>query len=131
MDNRLIAATMVTDFLEDISVQRELDLTVQKKLLSKGYSIGLDTWGMPIQNPNMFMPDDFDRLKALITLIDLGFEDQITLGNDFSSKIEWRAYGGSGCTRFADFGGMMMELLGREDQYHKLVYENPMRIMQF
>lgn len=131
MDNRIVASTMVTDFLEDFDTQRVLDLDVHKKLLGKGYSIGLDTWGMPIQNPNMFMPDDFDRLKALITLIDLGFGDQITLGNDFSSKMEWRAFGGSGCTRFADFGGQLMELLGREDQYHKLVYENPMRIMQF
>lgn len=131
MDNRLLAATMVTDFLEDPDTERSLDLDVQKKLLSRGYTIGLDTWGMPIHNINMFMPDDFDRLKALITLIDLGYGDQLTLGNDFSSKIEWRKYGGCGCTRFADFAGPLMEMMGREEQYHKLVYENPMRIMQF
>lgn len=131
MDNRLVASNMVMDFLEDLTVQRELDLEAHKKLLDRGYSIGLDTWGMPIQNPNMFMPDDFDRLKALIVLIDMGYGDQITLGNDFSSKMEWRACGGYGCTRFAEFGGELMEMMGREDQYHKLVYENPMRIMQF
>lgn len=131
MDNRLLANTMVTDFLEDFNTQRCLDLEVQKALLSRGYTIGLDTWGMPIQNENMFMPDDFDRLKALITLMDLGYEDQITLGNDFSNKIEWRQYGGYGCTRFADFGLRLLELLGREEQAHKLVYENPARILAY
>lgn len=131
LDNRIIADTMVTDFLEEPETQRTLNLELHKELLSQGYTIGLDTWGMPIHNINMFMPDDFDRLKALITLIDLGYEDQITLGNDFSSKIQWRTYGGYGCTRFAEFAGELMEMMGREEQYHKLVFENPARIMQF
>ena len=131
MDNRLLAGTMVTDFLEDLDTQRALELDVQKALLDRGYSIGLDTWGMPIQNENLFMPDDFDRLKALIMLLDAGYEDQITLGNDFSNKIEWRQYGGYGCTRFADFGLRLLNLLGREEQAHKLVYENPASILAY
>lgn len=131
LDNRILTGTMVMDFLEDFDTQRTLDLELHKALLSRGYSIGLDTWGMPIQNENMFMPDDLDRLKALVTLLDLGYENQITLGNDFSSKIEWRQYGGYGCTRFADFGLRLLELMGREDQAHKLVYENPARILAY
>lgn len=131
LDNRIVAGTMVMDFLEDFDTQRALDLEVHKALLSRGYTIGLDTWGMPIQNENMFMPDDFDRVKALVTLLDLGYEDQITLGNDFSSKIEWRKYGGYGCTRFADFGLRLLELMGREAQAHKLVYENPAGILAY
>ena len=131
MDNRLVASTMVTDFLEDMETQRVLDLTVQRELLKRGYTIGFDTWGMPISNVNMFMPDDFDRLKATIVLIDEGFGDQITLGNDFSSKIEWKKYGGYGCTRFAGFAAPLMEMMGREEQYHKLVYDNPARILAF
>lgn len=131
LDNRIVAGTMVMDFLEDFDTQRTLDLEVHKALLSRGYTIGLDTWGMPIQNENMFMPDDFDRVKALVMLLDLGYEDQITLGNDFSSKIEWRKYGGYGCTRFADFGLRLLELMGREEQAHKLVYENPARILAY
>ncbi len=115
LDNRIVAGTMVMDFLEDFDTQRALDLEIHKKLLSRGYTIGLDTWGMPIQNENMFMPDDFDRLKALVTLLDLGYEDQLTLGNDFSSKIEWRKFGGYGCTRFADFGLRILEMMGREE----------------
>lgn len=131
MDNRIVASTMVTDFLEDMEAERTLDLELHKTLCQKGYTIGLDTWGMPIANMNMFMPDDFDRLKALIALCDMGYEDQITLGCDFSNKIEWRKYGGYGVTRFEEFAGQLMELLGREEQFHKLVYENPMRIMMY
>ena len=131
MDNRIAGSVMVTDYLEDPSVDRTLDLELQKRLLGSGYYIGLDTWGMPVENPNFFMPDDFERLKALITLIDCGYGDQITLGNDFSSKLAARSYGGYGCTRFADFGLSMMELLGREEQAHKLVYENAARLLAY
>ena len=131
MDSRLLASTPVSGFLQNPSTHRELDLDLQIRLLDKGFTIGLDTWGMCSQNLYMFMPDDFDRLKAVITLIDRGYGDQLTLGNDFAFKIRWRAYGGSGCTRFADICGQTMEALGRGAQYHKLVCENPMRIMSF
>lgn len=131
MDNRIAGSVMVTDYLEEPETDRTLDLNLQKTLLEKGYNIGLDTWGMPVENSNFFMPDDFERLKALVTLIDLGYGDHITLGNDFSSKLMWRAYGGHGCTRFITFGLQMMEMLGREDQIHKLVYDNPARILAY
>lgn len=129
MDNRIAGGVMVADYLNDPSVDRTLDLEVQKTLLDKGYNIGLDTWGMPVENPQFFFPDDFERLKALITLLDLGFGSQITLGNDFSSKLAARTYGGYGCTRFVDFGLSMLKQTGRETQAHQLVYENPARIL--
>ena len=34
-------------------------------------------------------------------------------------------------TQFADFGLNLMNMLGREDEAHKLVYENPARILSF
>lgn len=131
MDNRIAGSVMVTDYLENPDIDRTLDLTLQKKLLDKGYNIGLDTWGLPVISDNYFLADDFERLKALITLIDEGYEDQITLGNDFSSKLCWRQYGGYGCTRFADFGLNMMKQLGRNNQIHKLIVDNPARILAY
>ena len=57
---------------------------------------------------------------------------QIThLTIDFSNKIEWRQFGGYGCIRFADFGLRLLNLLGREEQAHKLVYENPASILAY
>lgn len=131
MDNRIAGGVMVMDYLNKPEVDRTLDLELQKTLLSKGYNIGLDTWGMPVENPQFFFPDDFERLKALITLIDLGYGGQITLGNDFSSKLAARTYGGYGCTRFIDFGLATMNQMGRGEQVHKLVYENPARILAY
>lgn len=131
MDNRIAASVAVSDYLEHPATDRTLNLELQKALLGKGYNIGLDTWGMPVENMNFFMPDDFERLKALITLIDLGFGGQIALGNDFSSKMAWRTYGGYGCTRFVDFGLFLMKQMGREEQVQQLVYENPARILAY
>lgn len=131
MDNRIASGVSVGDYLEDPGTDRTLDLDLQKALLDKGMTIGLDTWGMPINNPNFFMPDDMERLKALITLINLGYTKQISLGNDLSSKIQGRAYGGYGCTRFAEFGLSMLEQLGYEKEIPVLTIENPARILAF
>ena len=131
MDNRIAGGVTVTDYLTHPEQDRTLDLTVQRALLDRGYNIGLDTWGMPVVNPYFFMPDDFERMKALVTLIDLGYAGQITLGNDFSSKLMWRAYGGYGCTRFEEYALPLLEQLGRGEAIKKLVYENPTRILSY
>jgi phosphotriesterase-related protein len=131
MDNRIAASVSVSEYLEEPGTDRTLNLDLQKILLDKGMTIGLDTWGMPVNNPNFFMPDDMERLKALITLINLGYTRQISLGNDFSSKLQGRTYGGFGCTRFAEFGLSMLEQLGYEDKIPVLTVENPARILAF
>lgn len=131
MDNRIASGVGVGEYLEDPRTDRTLDLGVHRTLLDMGVSVGLDTWGMPIINPNFFMPDDFERLKALITLADEGYGDQITIGDDFSSKLYGRTYGNYGCTRFADFGAFMLELLGRAELLHKVTVENPARILAY
>lgn len=94
-------------------------------------TIGLDTWGMPITNNNFFVTDDFERLKALMNLIDLGYADQITLGNDFSSKLLGRSYGNYGCTRFLEFALPMLKQYGYDSAIPKLVTENPARILAY
>jgi phosphotriesterase-related protein len=128
-DNRLASGVMVADYLEDINAGRNIDIEMHKKLLDMGVNIGLDTWGMPIANPNFFMADDFERTKALVAFIDLGYDSQITLGNDFSSKLAGRSYGGFGCVRFAEFGLSMLEQLGRGKSIQRLTIENPARIL--
>ena len=45
--------------------------------------------------------------------------------------MEQRQFSGYGYTRFADFGLRLLNLLGREKQAHKLVYENPARILAY
>ena len=131
MDNRIAKDVPVDGYLTDPTLDRTLNLDTHKALLDLGVTIGLDTWGMPITNDRFFMPDDFERLKALITLCDLGYADQITLGDDFSSKIMGRSYGNYGCTRFAEFALPMLKRLGRDELIQKLVVDNPRRILEY
>lgn len=131
MDNRIAKDVPVDGYLTDPALDRTLNLDTHKALLDLGVTIGLDTWGMPITNDRFFMPDDFERLKALITLCDLGYTDQITLGDDFSSKIMGRSYGNYGCTRFVEFALPMLKRHGYETAIAKLVVENPKRILEY
>lgn len=131
MDNRIANSVPVENYLKTPGLDRTLNLDLQKALLDRGINIGLDTWGMPVSNPQYFMPDDMERLKALITLLDLGYSKQITLGDDFSCKIQGRTYGSYGCTRFTEFALPMLEQMGYKEQILHLTVENPARILAF
>lgn len=131
MDNRLCCGIPVAAYMNDPALDRTLDLELQKRLLDKGYTIGLDCWGMPTSGMYLFSPDNYERLKALITLLDLGYGGQIVLGNDFCCRMQWKKYGGSGCISFIESGLAGLEMFGRKDQIQKLVFENPARILAF
>ena len=131
MDAGIAQSVPVSDYLTKPEIERTLNLDTLKKLLDLGVTIGLDTWGMPIVNNAYFYPDDFERLKALITLIELGYEDQITIGTDFSSKLFGRTYGNYGCTRTLEFAIPMLKKLGYENAANKLVLDNPARILAY
>lgn len=122
LDSRLAGGVSVADYLNNPNLDRTLDLETHKRLLDLGVAI---------TNTGYFVPDDFERLKGLITLLDLGYKDQITLGNDFSSKLLGRSYGNYGCTRFAEFALPMLKRYGREHAIHKLVVDNPARILAY
>lgn len=115
----------VADYLTLPKLNRTLNLDTHKKLLDLEVTISLDTWGIPITNDHFFMADDFERQKALFTLRNLGYEDQITLGNDFSSKIMGRSYRNYSCIRFVEFTLPMLKRLGREALITKLVVDTP------
>lgn len=131
MDNRLAAHIPVPQYLLEKDLGRNINLDTQKALLDLGVTIGLDTWGMPIVNSQFFMTDDFERLKALISLIDLGYTNQLTIGHDFSSRIMGRSYGNYGCTRFFDFAVPLLKQLGYESAIEKITVTNPMNILSY
>ncbi len=131
MDNRLLAHIPVSKYLLEKDLGRNIILDTQKALLDLGVTIGLDTWGMPILNSQFFMTDDFERLKALISLIDLGYAEQITIGHDFSSRIMGRTYGNYGCIRFFEFAVPMLKQLGYESAIEKITVTNPINILSY
>lgn len=131
MDGSLVRHNSVAEYVTKPEVNRTVDVSLPKALMDCGYNVGLDNWGMPFLTESTFMADDFERMKALVTLIDQGYENQIVLGNDLASQLQWRAYGGFGCTRFVEFALPMLEKLGRGGAIQKLICENPARILSY
>ena len=131
MDNRIAGTVPPADYFEDEGLDRTLDLTLQRDLLSRGYNIGLDTWCLPVVNPGFFMPDLFERTKALCLLCTDGYAGQITLGNDFSGKICMRKYGEWGPTAAFAFGCQRLIELGHDDWVRTLTVETPKRLLAF
>lgn len=133
MDNRIAASVVPSDYFEDEALDRTLDLDLQRELLGLGYNIGLDTWCLPLTNPGFFMPDLFERTKALCLLCNEGYASQITLGNDFpgASKLCMRSYGGWGPTAFETFGLERLRELGHDDWIYTLTVETPARLLAY
>ncbi|MCR5396734.1 MAG: hypothetical protein K6E64_04615 [Lachnospiraceae bacterium] len=131
MDNRLAAHISIDDYMRLKNQGRNINLDVQKELLDLGVTIGFDTWGMTLSNPQYFVTEDYERVKGLVQLIEAGYEDQLTIGCDFSSKLFAKTYGGYGATRFMEYGAPMLRQLGYEKALQKILVENPVRILAY
>jgi phosphotriesterase-related protein len=130
-DTRIAGDTMVIDYLDNPAVGRNISLEMHRQLLDRGVNIGLDTWGMPVISPMFFMPDDFERLKALVQLCKEGYAAQIVLGDDMANKFFGRQAGNYGCTRWADFAVPQMPMFGLDDEIEQITIENPARILAY
>jgi len=131
MDNRLACSVSVKDYIQKENAARNISLETHHRLLDLGVNLGLDTWGMPIHSTQMFFTDDFDRMKALIILVREGYDGQLTLGNDFSSKIAGRQYGEAGCTAFITHGITALKENGMEKAITQITIDNPVRILAY
>lgn len=132
MSTNLVKHISIEDYLTNPSVKKDINIELHEKLLQKGVNLGLDTWGSPLVSTNYFLPDDFDRLKALIALINKDYASQIVLGHDVAGKLWGRSYGNYGFTRIQEFVIPMLRQLNiGEDIINKLMIENPARILAY
>lgn len=129
MDSRLCSKVPVNQYLTELSTCRNINLDLHKKLLDLGVNIGFDTWTVSVESLHFFGADAIDRTKALLHLIEQGYSSQITLGNDFSSKLFGRTYGGYGCTRFIEAAFPILKQMGKETAIQDFVINNPARIL--
>lgn len=129
MDSRLSCKVPVNRYLTDLSTSRNINLDLHKRLLDLGVNIGFDTWTVSVETSHFFGADAIDRTKALLYLIDQGYSSQITLGNDFSSKLFGRTYGGNGCTRFIETAFPILKQMGKESAIQDFIINNPARIL--
>lgn len=107
---------------------RSISLELPLAVLERGCNIGFDSWGSPFW---AVLPDDYDRIKGLLELLRLGYEDRITLGHDMINKAFGRTAGHYGFTRFASLLPQTLSSMGiAEIAIQKMMIHNPARILQ-
>ena len=127
-----IMNTATKDYVTNPDMQRIITIDRQKKVLSKGVNISLDSWGMPLQFPDFMLSNDYERLKILVMLLQEGYASHIVLGHDFAGFANGKAMGNHGYTRFPLFTLPMLKKLGFDDAViQSLTVDNPARILEY
>jgi phosphotriesterase-related protein len=87
---RTVLSHLDNRFREDILAMREL--------ADRGFRLGLDCFGKECYYPhvNLQLPSDGDRIRAVLGLLDAGFEKQILLSQDICTKHQLTVNGGQG-----------------------------------
>ncbi|MCI1723243.1 MAG: hypothetical protein LKM41_10635 [Lachnospiraceae bacterium] len=106
------------------------NLRLPTELCRRGFNVGLDTWGIASENPEVRRFFLHARRNMLLELISGGFISQITLGHDMMSVGSGVQNGGSGYLLWPDTLAEMKEKgeLQPED-YRTLTISNPARIL--
>lgn len=130
-DSALSSEYSVFSYMTDFDYKKDVNTDYQEKLLDRGINIGYDSWGFQYTGPTIYLPDDYDKVKGLVHLLNKGYASQIVLGHDVAGKF-WGLYNGSyGFTRFPEFVLPLLQMFGFEDAINKLTVENPARILAY
>lgn len=114
-------------YVNDFDSVKTVNIDMQLRLLDKGINIGFDSYGTLTPT----LPDNNDMNKALVELLRRGYADQIVLGHDITDKSRGVSYGYTGYTDFIRNVLPVLKECGLEAEAHKLVYENPARILEY
>lgn len=115
------------DYVNDFSSAKTVNIDMQLKLLDMGVNIGFDSYGSLTPT----LPDNNDMNKALVELLRRGYGSQIVLGHDITDKTRGVSYGYTGFTDFLRNVLPVLKECGLETEAHKLVYDNPARILEY
>lgn len=110
-----------------------VDLPLARRVLARGVSIEFDYLGAP-GSPGGYLSarDDKKVAKGLVALVKEGYADRIVLGHDVCTKIQLKAYGGLGFTYISDYFLPELREMGVSEQdIHKMMVENPRRVLAF
>ncbi len=77
-------------------VDAVIDLEYCRTLLKTGCVIEFDNFAKNYQTPNLHFDSDQQRVQALMTLIEEGYEHQIAISTDICLKTDLYRYGGGG-----------------------------------
>lgn len=128
MDSFIREPKNITDYISDFESVKTVNTDCQEKLLDKGINIGFDSWTALVS----ILPDDNDRLKALVHLLKKGYGSQIVLGHDITDKARGETYGYYGFSGFTKVAiPILRQLKFGNDVIAKLTVENPARILAY
>lgn len=100
------------------------DADYQAQMLRHGVNLAFDTVGK-----NNYLSDE-TRARVLTRLLAMGWEDHLLLADDVSKQSYLLRFGGKGYTAvLADFLPMLRSKGVAEAQIHKLLVDNPARIL--
>ena len=107
------------------------DLAFMEQLLARGVYIQFDTLG---RQPTLSYPvvTDTDVGHGIVNLIEAGHVDRILLAQDVCSKLQLKAYGGTGFSFIQEQFIPYLKQLGVTDaQLHTIMVDNPRRVLTF
>lgn len=113
-------------YIDSLESVKSIDVTTAQRVLDRGVTVGFDSWGMNVD----ILPQDDDRLKALVHLVRSGHADQIVLGHDVTQKPQGVSYGGTGFTWFPTLIPPILEQANiPSDAYLRMTIDNPARVL--
>ena len=106
------------------------DLAFMERLLARGVYIQFDTLGrQPTVRRSV---NDTDVAHGIVSLIDAGHVDRILLSQDVCTKLQLKAYGGTGFSFIQEQFIPYLKRLGVTDaQLQTIMVENPKRVLTF
>lgn len=121
----------VNDYIRNFDAPRPLDARVPLALLERGVNVGLEGWALPTDYPTLITQNAQDSMKLLCKLLDAGYQDHITLGNDcICPKLMGLGAGWYGYTKWATYVvPKLLELGYGQEVVDALTTGNPARIL--
>jgi phosphotriesterase-related protein len=109
-----------------------VDIGYHVKVLDRGITVGFDSFGQDgYFTPTWKSRSDLTKMKTMVTLIGLGYEDQLVMSQDMGKKHYLLRFGGMG------YDHVMRRVVPRlqesfrlsDDVIHKLLVTNPRRLL--
>jgi len=113
--------------------QIALDMPLMRRLLERGVYLQFDRLGDP---PHVLtLVSDHDVALAVIALLEAGFGGRVLLSQGVNSKIDLKAFGGSGYAflleQYAPYARAIKPKGITTDQMRMILTENPRRLLAF
>lgn len=109
------------------------DIDYQKSLLDRGITLSYDQFGCDeYVRPGWSKAPDSARVKAVGTLVKMGYAGQIVLANEIVSKFRLQKYGGFGYSHLLDNIVPDLKFFGVNDaEIRTMLVDNPQRLLPF